>query len=391
MRVLFYLPMITDWFFDDVVGPLIRLAASEAEVHVAVPLPWCGTGLSERQLAHCAALPDIRWHVLGGDDHPSLRSRPAAPDDLVAFVRGIDPDYTFCRSADIETPVGFPGEVRFLMEAAIPPFAPRAGAPVGRVQLNGPDMFDRGFLPALDAEARALLRDLAQPAWAALHARHRPGDRAAYLAEAGLPGDRRIIALPLDCEGPVNFFTNLHRVIGSNARMIADLALRLDDDCILAITQHPLNVRPQREADRPIEPIAPVLAAVGDRVRLVDAPGPAGSATASLIQHADGMVACDSKAIGYAAFFGTPILRLSRFASADWMNVYRDFGDFQAALRARAARAPDADAAMAWLAFHYANDVFAAQDPALTFADLIARVETRVDPARWQAGLARWG
>jgi hypothetical protein len=383
--------MITDWFFDDVVAPLVRLAARKAEVHVAVPLPWCGTGLSERQLGQCADLRDIRWHVLGGDDHVSLRSRPTAPDDLIAFVRDIAPDYTFCRSADVETPAAFPGKTRFLMEAAIPPFAPRAGAPAGRVQLNGPDMFDRGFLPALDPESQERLGALAQSASTALHARHGGGDRAAYLADAGLPSDRRIIALPLDCEGPVNFFTNLHRVSGSNARLIADLAARLDDDCILALTQHPLNVRAARDADRPVEPIEPVLAAAGDRVRLVQVAGPCGSATASLIRHADGMVACDSKAIGYAAFFGTPILRLSRFASADWMNAYSDLAEFQAALRDGSPRGPDTDAAMAWLTFHYANDVFAAHDPALTFGELIARVDTPVDPARWQAGLARWG
>jgi hypothetical protein len=390
LRVLFYLPMITEWFFDDVVGPLIRLAAGSSEVHIAVPLPWCGTGLSERQLAYCADLPDIRWHVLDGDDHSSLRSRPRSPEDLIAFVREIDPDYTFCRSADVATPAAFPGAVRFLMEAAIPPFAPRPGAPAGRVQLNGPNMFDRGFIPSLADEERAFLSELARTASAGLRERHRRLDRAAYCTEAGLPADRKIIALPLDCEGPVNFFTNLHREVGSNARLIAELVASLDEEFVLAVTQHPLNVRPVREADRPLEPIAPVLAAAGDRVRLVETASAGGSATAALIQHADGMIACDSKAIGYAAFFGTPVLRVSRFASADWMNVYRDPAAFQSDLARGSARKPDPDMAMAWLAFHYANDVFAAQDPDLTFAGLIGRVDTPVDAARWQTGLARW-
>jgi hypothetical protein len=390
VRVLFYLPMITDWFFDDVVGPLIRLAAGSAEVHVAVPLPWCGTGLSERQLAYCADLPDIRWHVLDGDDHSSLRSRPQSPEDLIAFVREIDPDYTFCRSADVATPAAFPGAVRFLMEAAIPPFAPRPGAPAGRVQLNGPNMFDRGFIPSLADEERALLSELARTASAGLRERYRTRDRAAYCAEAGLPADRKIIALPLDCEGAVNFFTTLNREVRSNARLVAELVAGIDEEFVLAVTQHPLNARLAREADRPLEPIAPVLAAAGDRVRLVEATFGSESATAALIQHADGMIACDSKAIGYAAFFGTPLLRLSRFASADWMNVYRDPAAFQSAIASGSARKPDPDSAMAWLAFHYANDVFAAHDPALTFAGLISRVDTPVDVARWQSGLDRW-
>jgi hypothetical protein len=276
------------------------------------------------------------------------------------------------------------------MEAAIPPFAPRPGAPAGRVQLNGPNMFDRGFIPSLADEERALLSELARTASAGLRERYRTRDRAAYCAEAGLPADRKIIALPLDCEGAVNFFTTLNREVRSNARLVAELVAGIDEEFVLAVTQHPLNARLAREADRPLEPIAPVLAAAGDRVRLVEATFGSESATAALIQHADGMIACDSKAIGYAAFFGTPLLRLSRFASADWMNVYRDPAAFQSAIASGSARKPDPDSAMAWLAFHYANDVFAAHDPALTFAGLISRVDTPVDVARWQSGLDRW-
>jgi len=206
LKILFYLPANHAFWFDKVVTPMMRCAARDAEVHVVVPPLWSGanpalarlsTGITAEQLESCADLPDVRWHIVGGDDHPSLRTSPAAPETLIEAVRAIGADYTFCRSADVRTPAAFPGKVRYLMEGEFPPLPPVL-APAGskrawrtparscqRVTLMGPGLYDHGIVPPLDPEQRAWLLERIAPAWQALHAwRSDAGrDREAYLAE----------------------------------------------------------------------------------------------------------------------------------------------------------------------------------------------------------------
>jgi hypothetical protein len=327
---------------------------------------------------------------LDDEDHPTLRTAPADPEALIDRVRAIAPDYTLCRSADVATPGRFPGRTRFMMEAIVPPFALRRGAR-GGLMLDGPRLYDQGFMPQLDRQDRRRLDDLFAPAWQAMQARHEAGEaaRAAWLAEAGLPAGRRIVALPLNVEAATNFFIRQHSATPSNAALVESLAARLDEDIVLALTRHPLNVSGDPELDRSVEPIEPVVARLGDRVRIVEAAGPAGNATASLIRHCDGAIICDSKAFGYAAFFGKPILRLSYYASAPWMRAYTDAAPFLADVRAGTARTPDGEAAMTWFGYHYANQVFAAHDRRLTAADIADRIDRPVNPDRWEAGLRR--
>ncbi|MGZ8350834.1 MAG: hypothetical protein ACXWU2_12455 [Allosphingosinicella sp.] len=390
MRILFYLPVITDRHFEAVVLPLLRILADAAEVHVAGPPQWCMTGLTEHQLMLCNDLPEMHWHILDDEDHPLLRTAPADPQALIDLVAGIAPDYTFCRSADVATPSRFPGRTRFLMEPIIPPFALRADVH-GSLMLDGPRLYDQGFMPALDPEARARLDRLFAPAWTRLQARLAgdEGTREAWLAEAGLPADKRIIALPLNVEAATNFFIRQHSATPSNARLIEQLAGQLDEDSVLALTRHPLNLHGDPELDRSVEPIEPVVERLGDKVRIVDAPGPAGNATTSLVRHCDATIICDSKSFGHAVFFSKPILRISHYASAPWMQAYTDLAAFQVDLRAGTARAPIADEARTWFAYHYANRLFAAHDPALTAAEIIDRTDREVNPDRWEAGLAR--
>ena len=391
MRVLFYLPVVTDRHFEAVVLPLLRVMVRDgAEVHVAGPPQWNHTGLSERQLGHCVGLDTVEWHILDGPDHPHLRTSPVDPAELIDFVAAIAPDYTLCRSADVETPSRFVGKTRFLMEPVVPPFELRPDLH-GPLMLDGPRLYDQGFRPALDPALRRRLDDLFDPAWQACRARFGDGEgaREAWLAEAGLPANRRIVALPLNVEAPANFFIARHSATPSNARLIERLAALLDEDVVLALTRHPLNLRGDPELDRSVEPIEPVVARLGDRVRIVDAAGPPGGATASMIRHCDASVICDSKAFGYAAFFGKPILRLSSYESAPWMRAYRDLPPLLADLKAGTARAPLEDEARTWFGFHYADQVFAAQDPSLTADEIFGRIDRPVDPRRWEAGLAR--
>ena len=389
MRVLFYLPVVTDRHFEGVVLPLIRLLADAAEVHIAGPPQWEMTGLTEHQLMLCADLPEMHWHILDDDDHPSLRTAPLRPEALLALAAEIDPDVSFCRSADVATPSRFPGQTRFLMEPVIPPFSLEGARGSGLV-LDGPRLFDQGYMPALDPPALARLERLFAPAWQRMRDRHAgaPGEREAWLAEAGLPSDRRIIALPLNVEAANNFFISQHSAASSNARLIERLAAELGEDCVLALTRHPLNVRGDPNIDRSVEPIEPLVARLGDKVRIVEAPGPAGNATASLVKHCDGAVICESKSFGHAAFFGKPILRLSHYRSAPWMQAYTKLEPFLADIRAERARTPAEANAMAWFGYHYANNVFVARDPGLTATELFDRVDREVNPDRWEAAIA---
>jgi hypothetical protein len=378
MRILFYLPVVTEWWFDNVIVHLIRVAAREAEVHVAVPPLWRLTGISERQLESCLDLPEIRWHILGGQDHQSLRTCPSDPDGLVEFVRGINPDYTFCRSADVATPGRFPGKVRFVMEASFPPFTIS-----NRIMLQPSGLYDHGIVPPLDEDQRAYLDGRIAPGWERLSALYPRDDaaRAAYLAEAGLPADRKIIALPLDYEGEENFFYELHGVTPPNAELVADLVPRIGDDCILALTKHPI------ERELPFSHVVRVAEQAPDRVRIVETLGKSGNATLSLMQHCDGMIVRDSKSFGNSVFLGKPMLRLSRFASGAWMNAYSELPAFLDALRSGAPRVAAAADTRSWIGFHHANNAFVPDDPLLTLDDLIDRVERPVNPARWKASL----
>ena len=122
MRVLFYLPVVTPWWFDNIVAPVIDHLAAQAEVHVIVPPLWRGTGIGPDQLPRVAAADLIQWHIMDGEDHQKLRTGGAPFDELIDLVHDIDPDISLCRSADLDTPRRFPGIVRYMMEAAFPPF-----------------------------------------------------------------------------------------------------------------------------------------------------------------------------------------------------------------------------------------------------------------------------
>jgi hypothetical protein len=384
MKILFYLPAVTDRNFDSIVLPLLRIAVRAGEVHVAGPPQWEAAGLSEHQLGRCADLPEIQWHVFDGADHPSLRTAPSNPQELVDYVAEvIAPDITLCRSADTATPAQFPGTTRFLMEPVFMPFIPRPG---GGVFLDGPRIFDQGFVPDLAPDDAERLDALFAPRWAARRAAlaERAGTRADWCAAAGLPVDKRIVALPLSAEAPNNFFIRQHCIAPPNLALVEQIADQLDPDCVLALTRHPLNIR-----DGVDEPLAPLLERLGGRAMLVSDPGPLGHATTSLIAHADGLVVGDTKAFSIAAFFGKPIYRISRYACAPWLSEYRAFDAFQADLLAGRARIAEEAGMRRWFGYHVMNNMFDAQDPALTPQELVARSMRRVVPECWEAGLVR--
>lgn len=354
MRILFYLPGVTAKWFDEVVVPLARVAATRAEVHVAAPPPWLGTGVGARELA---ALGNVVWHMLDDADHASLRTVPAAPERLIARIAKIDADYTFCRAADIVTPAAFPGSVRYLMEGDFPP-----AAPAGRILLTGPELYHHGVMPAWKRGARQIPTPPMEM------------DRAAYLAAAGLPAGRRIIAVPLEHDGPENFFT-MHSVEPRNDRFIADLAARFGDDVVLALTVHP---DPQRQAFL-IAAAERIGALDPDKVRIVRGPGEGGAVTAMLARHCDGMIVRDSKAFAWAAVFGKPLLRLSRFPTAAWLNAYEDVDAFREAILSGHPRVADPRDLAAWIDCHNSERTFLPGETG--FDELLARADDIAGPA----------
>ncbi len=374
MHVLFYLPVVTPWWFDNIVAPLIRATARDAQVSVLVPPLWRGTGIGPDQLAGCSDLDTVDWYILDGDEHPALRISAAGQDDLFALVDQLNADITLCRSADLDSATRFPGVVRFIMEGAAPPFVT---APTC-VWLSE-TLFDHAMMPPLDATLRARLDAAFRPRWDAAQARFAHIDRDTFLAATGLPPDKRLIALPLEYEHPEMFFGQ-HNVFTDNVALLRHVADQLDDDSVLAVTNHPLN---ELHCDN--GPLDAAIAAQGGKVRLVRASGAPGDATMQLARFCDGMVVGNSKSFAGCAFFGTPMLRLSRFRTGGWMHAYDSFAPFAAALRDGTARGADPADALSWFALHLLDRAFDPADPDLDATALAARIQRPVEPGRWAA------
>lgn len=378
-QVMFYLPVVTPWWFSNIVVHLIRVMASVHDVHVLIPPLWRNTGLGEEQLDLIADLTHVNWIILDGPDHPTLRSDASGEEDLIELVRKLNPDLTLCRSADIATPARFPGTVRYIMEGGAPP----AQTGANWVTLS-PGLFDHGLMPELSTADSDHLDQLAGPIWAQMHQQTALPSREEFLTLAGLPTDRMIIGLPLEYENEENFFGQHHRY-PDNAAMIRALAPGLRNNSMLAVTNHPLN-----ELYGDNRALETAIAEYPGRVVMIDGTEIAGQATLALSWHSDGMIVGNSKSWSACAAFGTPVLRLSDFATGDWLQTYDDFRDFAADVDQSVARRADAVQARRWFTFHLANNVFNPSDPALVAEDIVSRMQCPVDPSRWDKGLARY-
>ena len=380
MKALFYLPVVTRWWFDAIVEPLIRCMAKEAEVGILAPAPWTNTGIGPREMQRMADLPDIPWYIMEGPDHPSVRTAPTNPAELIDFVAALAPDVVFCRSADRDTVAHFPGTVRFIMEADAPPFT----VPSHRISLRT-DLFDHGELPDLTPDQERWLDQAIAPQWEALEEKYAPllARRDTILDAAGIGPDKPFLLLPLEYEHRENFFL-MHRVGACpNHELVAEIAEKVTPHCPLVLTNHPLNKRHVNNRD-----LHAAVTALGDDVLLIDDDLDGFPPTLALTPHAEAILLGDSKSFTLAAFFGTPILRRSRFASGGWMNVTDDLDLLMDRIGKGPLPRPDREAARRWFAFHFANDAFDPRDPELTAAKLVGRMDRRVDPARWEAGLA---
>lgn len=373
MRILFYLPVVTPWWFDSIVAPLIRAASRGADVTVMVPPLWRNTGIGPEQLSRCSDIEGVAWHILDHPDHPTLRRAGATPE-LVDIVHEIGPDLTICRSADLGAIENFPGVVRFLMEAAAPPFV----TDPTRVWLST-SLFNHGFTPSLSRRQRETLDAAIEPLWAERTALLDQVDGELFLRQTGLDAGRKRIIVPLEYEHPEMFFDQ-HNILPNNIALIDELAGRIGNDFQLAITNHPLN-----ELHTDPRPLRDAIARHGDKVRLVGQVGAPGLATALLTSHCDGMIVGNSKSFALAAFFGKPLLRLSHFHSAPWLNTYDRSDDFFGALRAGRAIGPDMSDARIWFAHHLLELSFDPGAPCLTAGHLAARIAGHDESGHWQA------
>lgn len=378
MRVLFYLPVVTPWWFDNIIVHLIRSIAEEAETHVIVSPLWRNTGIGPEQLRKCDDLQHVGWHVWDDEDHPVIRYSAARAPGLLDLIHQIDADITLCRSADVHHPLAFPGTVRFIMEGGALPLLT-----AGDWITFQPMIFDNGAMPQLDPTQRAHLDATFTPAWAGLAA-HQTVRSDDWRHAAGLPVDRKVVALPLEYEHPENFYAGYRR-FPANADLVADVASRMPDDWTLALTNHPLNLV---HCDN--RPLFAAIERFGDRVRMLPDQGLSGKATQFLAANCDGMIIENSKTFSAGAFFGVPMQRESRFPTAAWMNNYEDLDAFFAAVGKGSAKAASKSDVRTWLGYHVANNIIDPDHPDHDAADLIARVQRPCDPRRWGAGVDRY-
>lgn len=381
MRILFYLPVVTPWWFDQVIEPLIRRVALVADVHVLAPAPWQNTGIGPEQLQRCADLDGVRWSIIDDADHPSLRTAPIDPDAVIDLVRGLAPDLVLCRSADLRTPLRFPGTVRHIMEAVTAPFDC-----CGRANLvHFPDMpFLQGTMPDLTPADSARLDALIAPFWESMQAHWRAAvpDRGTVFGAIGVPLDRPAVLLPLEYAHAENFYRQ-HRPAGLTDEALVARAAALADAAgvTLVVTDHPLNAS---HVDR--APLRAAIAALETPI-LADPTILGAPSTPALLRHVDGVLLGDSKTFAIAAAFGTPMARISRFESAPWLHMERDLPRFFAQVAAGTAARPDTTAARSWFGVHFMAEAVHPTDRALDGATVIAWATAPRDPARWPEGL----
>jgi hypothetical protein len=150
-----------------------------------------------------------------------------------------------------------------------------------------------------------------RPAWD-LAARQAPGGtRAALRNLMGLPGGRPVLALPLNYEHPENYFLTL-AAYPDGISTIEGLLAAIDDDVVLAVTDHPLN---RRYVDRGA--LDAFLAQHAGRV--IDCTGKGG--TDRLAICADAMLADLGKSWSLAAFNAMPLVDIGRRPLAPWLRT----------------------------------------------------------------------
>lgn len=377
-RILFYLPNVTLWWFDNVVAPLARILARECEVHIMVPPRWRSTGIEPAQLLQFADGPDVTWHILDGDDHPSLRTAGSRNAELRDLVTAIDADCTLCRCADPEAVHAFPGMVRYIMEGAAAPIV-NGGNPI----IFTTRLFEHGALPPLTETQAAWLDANFAGIWAEFEDELR-APLPSWRAAAAVAPDRKVLAVPLEYQLEDSFM-GPHHHFPDNIALIDALAASFGEEVFLAFTNHPLNDLYGDNAA-----LEARIAALGGRGAMIRS-GVAGiNATDLVARDCDGAFVDLSKSYLVYAYFGVPIVRPNVLATAPWLNAARDLGGFAEALEAGAATPPDPIATRRWFAHHIANSALDLANRKLTPEQVLDHVRRPFNPDRWQGNIDRF-
>lgn len=380
MRILFYLPAVTPWWFEHIILPLVEKLVVDHEVHILAPVLWSGTGLSQRELDLCQHLPQVNWHVVSDKDHPSMRTNAVQRAPILDFVRQLDPDFVLARTADFETLEGFPGIVRHITEGGADPLI----LPAEAVCFTKTP-FDHGVLPPLGEDQRSTLDHLIEPYWQAFvnAPEAQLPAQSAFRQWADLPYDRPTLFLPLEYENEENFYSIHRKGSTPNVALVEECLAQLDGRAFLVLTNHPLN-------DLYVDNSALEQLAESNQgqVRLLSGETPSKSRTTRfMMRAADGVLLGDSKCYSLAGLCGTPIYRQTRFSTGEWLNASTDLDAFVTAVRRGNAARPDAATARIWFAYHAANNLVSPNDPGLTGADLLDRLTNPFSPARWEQNL----
>ncbi|MBO9576491.1 MAG: hypothetical protein J7494_12185 [Sphingobium sp.] len=365
MKVLFYLPVVTPWWFGELIVPMMRALHDDAEIHVLIGSLWRNTGIEAEHLAPLADLDRISWHIVGDEGCEDFRTNGAAVPGLLDLVAQINPDLTLARSADTATLEQFPGTVRYIMEGEQPPFVI---LPL-RILIE-----DKPFaLGAMPAEASALADRCVSAfgeVWEDSDRFRRPALRADWRTVFGLPRGRPVLTVPLHYEHEENFYL-MHSRFPEGVDLVRHLLRTLDKDVFLAVSDHPLNRRyvDRKELDR-------LILDNSERVALCQIDGVPGGASSVLAAHADAVLIEMSKSWSLAAHNGTPMIHIDGANPAGWLRStpLSDPG-LQHWPSARLPAA-DPDEARRYFCWHLGTRVF---DPyTLTFDRLMQHVSGRV-------------
>jgi hypothetical protein len=383
VRVLLYLPVVTPWWFENLVEPMLRRLVEVADVHVLAPIPWRDTGIGPKQIYSCRDLPQITWHIIDDANHTDLRFNAATVrEDLLSFVRDLAPDMTLCRTADFQTAYRFPGLVRFLMEVAATPFD------IGTCNAMITEQpFANGVMPELRIAELSRLDELIDSRWNEMqqHWHAIIPDRSVLCDALEIKDDRPILIMPLEYENSENFFNDQYMGTGACAlTMIREVVEKFAEHWQIVVTDHPLN---ELYVDR--SKLRSAIPTLGPNVRLSKSKIEGISATLAVARHADGMVLGNSKSFGLGAIFSVPMVRRSAFVIANWLACDTDLDRFEPLARAGKATAPSQSDARRWFAYHLANEAFSLKDPNISGDDLLDRMTRTVNPDRWNAGIAR--
>lgn len=365
MKVLFYLPVVTPWWFQTIIVPMLRTLQNDGaavELHVMVAPLWRNTGIEAEHLGAAADLTSVHWHIIDEGEPEQFRLNGAQVPGLLDLVAEIAPDVTLARSADLAIVRNFPGAVRFIMEAGAAPFAS---------DLRWVILEERPIAhSALPAKAISLADDCArllQPAWSRAERNGPAPARSALRRQLGLADDRKVLAVPLQYEHEENFFLSL-AAFPSGIATIEALLAATGDDVALAITDHPLNrVHTDREATKAY--LAQRASRVFDCTGQFD--------TRSLALAADAMVVDLSKSWSLAAFHGQPIVDIARRPMASWLRAVRGLDALPAALAAGPLDRADPADARRWFGWHYGARII---DPDHLTPDRLERA-IRLEPS----------